>query len=346
VVILQSEVARAIAKAIQVQLTPQEQARLAQAQSVDPQAYEFYLRGRYFWNKRTEAALRKSIDYFRQAIQREPNYALAYAGMADAYIVRGDLSREEQCSKAKAMARVALQMDEGLAEAHNALAMCLFSSDWDWVGAEREFQRAIALDPNYAWAHQWYGQFQHAMGRQNWAAEVKRAGELDPLSLVIAGGGWYIESGQYDLAIDITRKKLELDPNYAGAYLALGRLYTLKGMYQEAIAQLQKGVDLSGGAPESLSALGYTYGVSRKRNEALKILHQLTLLSKRRYVPRYQIALVYVGLGEKDRAFDWLQKAVADHSIPLVFLRSAKEMASLRSDPRYAELLSRIGLPQ
>src|SRR5256884_416898 len=279
VVILQSEVARAIAKAIQVQLTPQEQARLAQAQSVDPQAYEFYLRGRYFWNKRTEAALRKSIDYFRQAIQREPNYALAYAGMADAYIVRGDLSREEQCSKAKAMARVALQMDEGLAEAHNALAMCLFSSDWDWVGAEREFQRAIALDPNYAWAHQWYGQFQHAMGRQNWAAEVKRAGELDPLSLVIAGGGWYIESGQYDLAIDITRKKLELDPNYAGAYLALGRLYTLKGMYQEAIAQLQKGVDLSDLAPESLSALGYTYAVSRMQNGAIRILHQLMMIS-------------------------------------------------------------------
>jgi tetratricopeptide (TPR) repeat protein len=343
---LQSDVARAIANAIQLQLTPQEQARLSQKQSVDPQTYELYLKGRYFWNKRTEAAVRKSIDYFQQAIQRDPNYALAYAGMADAYIVRNDLSPEEGCSRAKAAARTALQIDESLAEAHNALAMCFFSPDWDWAGAEREFQRAIALNPNYAWAHQWYGQFQHAMGRQNWAAEVKRAGELDPLSLVIAGGGWYIESGQYDLVIETLRKKLELDPNFAEAYVGLGQAYTLKGMYQDAIAEIQKGVNLSGGAPGPLSALGYTYGVSGKRHEALKILQQLALLSKRRYVPPYDIALVYVGLGEKDRAFDWLQKAVADRSYRLVFLESMKEMDSLRSDPRYAELVSQVGLPQ
>jgi TolB-like protein/Flp pilus assembly protein TadD len=345
VVVLQSEVARAIANAIQVQLTPQEQSRLGRAQSVDPQAYEFYLKGRYFWNKRTDAAVRKSIDYLQQAIQRDPNYALAYAGIADAYIVRNDLSPEEQCSKAKAMARVALQMDEGLAEAHNALAMCLFSSDWDWAGAEREFQRAIALDANYAWAHQWYGQFQHAMGRPNWAAEVKRAGELDPLSLVIAGGGWYVDSGQYDLAIEILRKKLELDPNFAGTYLWLGNVYERKGMYQEAIAQFQKGFDLSGGAPNYLSALGYTYGVSRKRNEALKILHQLTLLSKRRYVSPYHIALVYVGLGEKDLTFDWLQKALVDRSYQLLFLKLDERMDSMRTDARYSELIRRVGLP-
>ncbi len=345
-VVLQSEVARAIANAIQVQLTPQEQARLTRVQPVDPQAYEAYLKGRYFWNKRTDVAVRKSIDYFQQAIQRDPNYALAYAGMAEAYIVRDDVSPEEQFSKAKATAKIALQMDDGLAEAHNAMAMSLFRYDWDWAGAEREFQRALALNPNYAQAHLWYARYQRAMGRQNSAmAEIKRAQELDPLSLVIGGGsGQY--GTQYDLMIESNRKKLELDPNFAGAYLGLGRAYALKGMYQDAIAAFQKGLDLSGGAPNYLSFLGYTYGVWGKRDEARKILLQLNQLSKRKYVSPYEIGLVYVGLGEKDMAFDWLQKAVADRSIPLVPLKAEEEMASLRSDPRYAELLSRIGLPQ
>jgi TolB-like protein/DNA-binding winged helix-turn-helix (wHTH) protein/Tfp pilus assembly protein PilF len=346
VVILQSEVARAIANAIQVQLTPQEHARLTRVQPVDPQAYEAYLKGRYFWNKRTDVAVRKSIDYFQLAIQRDPNYPLAYAGMAEAYIVRDDVSPEEQFSKAKATAKIALQMDDGLADAHNAMAMSLFHYDWDWAGAEREFQRALALNPNYAQAHQWYGQYLRAMGRQNSAmAEIKRAQELDPLSLVIGGGsGQY--GTQYDLMIESNRKKLELDANFAGAHLGLGRAYALKGMYQDAIAEIQKGVNLSGGAPNYLSFLGYTYGVWGKRNEARKILLQLSQLSKRKYVSPYEIGLVYVGLGEKDMAFDWLQKAVADRSIPLVPLKDGKEMASLRSDPRYAELLSRIGLPQ
>jgi TolB-like protein/DNA-binding winged helix-turn-helix (wHTH) protein/Flp pilus assembly protein TadD len=343
VIALQNEVAGAIANEIQLKLTPQEQAHLLRTQPVDPQAYEFYLKGRYFWNKRTGDAVQKSIDYFQQAIQRDPNYALAYAGMAEAYATLGDLSPSEQCSKAKAMAKVALQMDETLAEAHNAMATCLFAPDWNWAGAEKEFQRAIALNPSYAMAHQWYGQLLKAMGRQDWADEVKRAGELDPLSLVIGGGGWYTERGQYDLAMEIQRKKQELYPDCC--YVAMGRLYTLKGMYQDAIANLQKGVDLSG-APGALSALGYAYGMSGKREEALKTLQRLALLSQRRYVSPYDVATVYAGLGEKDLAFDWLQKAVADRSYEVVFLKSAKEMDSLRSDPRFAELERRIGLPQ
>ncbi|PYU77620.1 MAG: hypothetical protein DMG50_30260 [Acidobacteria bacterium] len=184
------------------------------------------------------------------------------------------------------------------------------------------------------------------MGRQNSAmAEIKRAQELNPLGLGIGGGsGQY--GTQYDLMIESNRKKLELDANFAGAYLGLGRAYALKGMYQDAIAAFQKGLDVSGGAPNYLSFLGYTYGVWGKRNEARKILRQLNQLSKRKYVSPYEIGLVYIGLGEKDMAFDWLQKAVADRSIPLVRLKAWEEMASLRSDPRYAELLSRIGLPQ
>src|SRR5579864_2134630 len=326
VVILQSEVARAIANAIQVQLTPQEEARLTRVQSVDPQAYESYLRGRYFWNKRTDDSVRKSIDYFQEAIQKDPNYALAYAGMADAYLVRNDLSPKEACSKAKATAKIALQMDDGLAEAHNAMAMSLFCYDWDWAGAEREFQRALALNPNYAMAHQWYGQFQKAMGRRDWAAEVKRARELDPLSLVIAGAGQYLTSGQYDQAIENSRKKLELDPEFAHAYFQLGQTYEQRGMYKDAIAQFQKGLDLSGGEPSYLAALGYVYGLSGRRAEAMNVLTQLALLSKHRYVSPYDIAMVHVALGEKDSAFDWLEKALTARSYELVYLRVDNRM--------------------
>jgi TolB-like protein/DNA-binding winged helix-turn-helix (wHTH) protein/Flp pilus assembly protein TadD len=348
VVILQSEIARAIANAIQVQLTPQEQARLGRTQSVDPQTYELYLKGRYFWNKRDEDSLRKGIDYFQQAIQRSPNYALAYAGLAEAYVVRPDVAPQDRYSAAKTAARRALEIDDGLAEAHNALAASLFWYDWDWAGAEREFQRALALNPNYAQAHQWYGQFQKAMGRKNWPDEVKRAGELDPLSLVNAGGGWYIESGQYDLALELTRKRLELYPNAAVLYAALGKVYARKQMYQEAIANTQKSVTLSGGEPRFLSALGYVYAIAGKRNEALGILRQLTLLSKSRYVSPFEIASIYAGLDQKDLAFNWLQKAVAEHSPDVVFLKTTilQEMDSLRSDPRYAELERQVGLLQ
>jgi TolB-like protein/DNA-binding winged helix-turn-helix (wHTH) protein/tetratricopeptide (TPR) repeat protein len=346
VVALQSEVALAIARAIQVQLTPEEQAHLARAQSVDPQAYEFYVKGRFFCDKWTNASARKGIDYFQQAIQRDPNYALAYAGMADAYIVRTDLSPEERFSKAKALATVALQKDDGLAEAHTALAFSLFAYDWNWESAEKEFQRAIALDPNYAMAHQCYGQFQKAMGRQNWAAEVRRAHELDPLSLINAGVGQYIYRGQYDLALENVRKRLELDPQFAEAYFELGRVYERKGMYQDAIVQFQKAFDVSGGELKYLGTLGYAYGVSGNRVQATRTLKRLMQLSKNAYVSPYQIAVVYVGLGRKDLAFDWLQKALADRSYWLLFLRIDERMDTMRSDPRYAELLSRIGLPQ
>jgi len=347
-VVLQSEVARDIANAIHIQLTPYEQARLARAQSVDSQTYELYLKGRYFWGKRTDAAIQKSIDYFEQAIQRDPNYALAYAGLADAYDVRQDLPPGERFPKAKAAASTALRIDEGLAEAHAALATSLFLYDWDWSGAEKEFQRAIALNPNYAWAHQWYGQLHHAMGRQqNWAAEVERARELDPLSMALlgSGSGVAVANGQYDLAIVHARKTLELDPNKPGPYLLLGRMYAKKGMYKEAVENLQKGVDFSGGAPEPLSVLGYTYGASGERENALEIVQKLKLLSKRRYVSPYDIAVVYAGLGEKDLAFDWLQKAVADRSSQLVLMKHDEKLDTLRLDPRYSELLRSIGLP-
>lgn len=344
---LQNEVARAIATEVQAKLTPQEQSRLLRTESVDPETYALYLKGRYFWNQRSEDSLRKSINYFQQAIQRSPNYALAYAGLAEAHVVRYDVAPQEQYSAAKAAASRALELDDSLAEAHNALAASLFWYDWDWAGAEKEFQRALALNPNYAQAHQWYGQLQKALRRKDWPAEVQRAGELDPLSLVNAGGGWYIESGQYDLALELTRRKLELYPNAPFLYAALGGVYARKEMYPEAVASLEKSVVLSGGEPRFLSALGYTYAISGKRDEALKILPQLSSLSKRRYVSPFDIATVYAGLNEKDSAFSWLDKALTEHSTALVFLKSPTlfEMDNLRSDPRYAELQRRIGLP-
>jgi TolB-like protein/Flp pilus assembly protein TadD len=342
-VALQTDLARAIANEIQAKLTPQEQARLLRTESVDPQTYELYLRGRYLWTNRRD--LQKSIDYFQKAIQRSPQYAPAYAAMAEAYVVRVDLPPEEISSKAETAARAALEIDDTLAEAHSALADSLFWYDWDWAEAEKEFQRALTLNPNYARAHQWYAQYLRAMGRQDLAVEeLKRAEELDPISLVISGGsGRYGQ--QYDLMLEHARKMLELYPDNPIPYMSLGRTYCLKGMYPDAIAAYQKARDLSGGDP-ALIGLGYTYAVWGKRAEALKILGEVKAQSKRRYISPSKIALIYVGLGEKDLAFDWLQKAVTDHSILLAGLKTDEEWASLRSDPRYGELLNRIGLPQ
>jgi TolB-like protein/Flp pilus assembly protein TadD len=344
VIALQNELAQGITNEIQVKLTPEEQARQRRRESVDWQTYDLYVKGRYFVEKAEPASILRGIDYYQQATQRDPKYAAAYAAIAWAYGQGTGLSHGEQCLKMRDMAGRALLLDEGLADAHHALAFRLFHCDWDWADAEKEYQRAIALNPNDAQTHQGYGQLLATMKRQNWATEVQRALELNPVSLLEAGGGWYLDSGQYDLFIERQRQRLELDPDFPNAYVALGRVYTLKGMYEEAIRYRQKAVDLSERAPGPLSALAYTYGVSGKRKEALKILQELTLLSKRRYVSPENMVLVYVGLGEKDRAFDCLQKAVVDRSIWPPYLRS-RELESIRSDPRWAELLRGIGLP-
>ena len=345
VVYLQSEIARAIADSIQVQLTPQENARLARRQPVDPEAFEAYLRGRYFLDKWTTAGCRKSIEYFQQAIARDANFALAYAASAEAYIVREDLPPQEAFSKSEAMARAALQIDDALPEAHNALAMSLFMYDRDWIGAEKEFKRALAINPNYAMAHQFYGQFQKALGRKNWAVEVKRAHMLDPLSVLIAGVGQYRASGRNDLAIDNMRRKMELEPDSPSLYRQLGDVYVRMGRYEEAEAQFRKGFELSEGSSEYLCRIGYVYGLQRRRADALKIVEQMNVLARRRYVSPYHVALVYVGLGDKDAAFEWLGKSLNERARDVVFLNWDEMLASLRSDSRYAELTRRAGLP-
>ena len=340
---LQSDIARGVANEIRATLTPEEQARLQHMASVDPDTYELYIKGRYFQGKLSPA---KSIEYFQAAINRRPDYALAYASMAEAYSMSG-LEPQEARAKIKTAALAALRIDDTVAEAHVALAQAYFRYDWDWTSAQREFERALDLNPNDAIAHQWYGQYQNALGWKNWAAEVKRAAELDPLMVWLAGGGWYLQSGEYDKAIELMKKKLEIDPNNANANQQMGRVYTMKGMCEEATRYLEKAVAIPGGWPgRGLGPLGYAYAKCGRRADAMKVLAQLEQLSRRRYVYPHLFAVVYAGLGEKDAAFKWLDEAVVKRDPNMVMLNVSLELESLRSDPRFAELKRRVGLPQ
>lgn len=344
---VQTDIARAVASEIRGMLTPAEEARLSHSPSVDPETYDLYLKGRYFWNKYTPDSDRKSIDYFQAALQRRPDYAPAYAGLAEAYVNRRDLPPREKYAKAKAAARAALRIDDAVSDAHTALAASLFYYDWDWTGAKQEFEHALTLNPNDAMAHQWYGQYQKALGWKNWAAEVKRAGELDPLSPIVAGGGWYIQIGQYDRAAELLAKKIELDPHLPFPHQLLGAVYRRQGKFDDAIRELRTAADLSGGAPPYLSSLGHAYGLAGRRAEADEMLRQLERLSRQEYVSPYLFAIVYASLGEKDLAFALLDKAVADRAPELVMLNVPwGELYPLRTDPRFAELKRRVGLPE
>lgn len=292
--------------------------------------------------------MKKGIEYFQQAIDRDPNYALAYAGIAECYNSLGIyqlLPPTEVLPKAKAAAERALASDETLAEAHAAMAHIKFY-DWDWLGAEREFKRTFELNPNYAQAHLAYGNYLAAMGRISEAiAAKKRALELEPLSLIVnAGLGWtFYTSRQYAEAIKQLRKTLEMDANFQRAHHYLGLAYGQKGMFEEAIAEFQKARTL-GDTPETLAWLGTSYALAGKRNEAQKVIGELNELSRRRYVSSYSLAEVYATWGDKDRAFAWLEKAYQEHAFLLVYLKAEPELDSLRSDPRFADLLRRMGL--
>lgn len=350
IIALQGDVARAIAAEIQIKLTPLDQARLARTRAVNPQAYEAYVRGLYFWNKRSDAALLKSIEYFEQAIAKDPNFALAYAGLADSYAVlgfEGGLSANEAFPKANAAVGKALEIDDTLPEAHTTLASIRFNTYSDWSGAEKEFKRAIELSPSYAMGHQRYGFFLRAIGRnEEWLAELQRAHELDPVSLGSSGNGRrYVSKGQYDQAIEVARKTLELYPDLPGPHTRLGEIYLLKGQFPEAIAEFQKAVSLSERAPRFLAPLGNAYGISAQRDEAITVLDELREQAKRRYVSPYEFAVVFTGLGEKDQAFVWLEKAYEEHAPRVRMLKVERMFDPLRSDPRFADLLRRVGLP-
>jgi TolB-like protein/DNA-binding winged helix-turn-helix (wHTH) protein/Tfp pilus assembly protein PilF len=350
VLALQGDVAQAIAREVQIKLTPQEQSWLTSKRPVDPEAYETYLKGYYFWNKRTEAGLRKSLGYFQQAVDRDPGYAPAYLGLADAYNLLGVYSlipSKEAFPKAEAAATKALTVDNGLDGAHAALAVARLFFDWDWAAAEREFKEALKLNPNNATVHQYYGEYLVFMGQPEEAiAEYKRARELDPLSLDINAqfGRVYRDARRYDEAVDQCRKTLELDPNFTMAHWCLGLAYVGKKMYTDAIREFQK-ARAAGGCPCELAGLGYAYAVADNRDEALSILRQMKTQSQQSYPFSCLIAEVYAGLGDKDRAFEWLNRAYKERDGQLTSLGFDPFFDSLRSDPRFADLVRRMGLP-
>ncbi|MEE8606930.1 MAG: winged helix-turn-helix domain-containing protein [Nitrospiraceae bacterium] len=352
ILVMQGEVARAIADAIKVTLTPEERTRLADARPVNPKAHVAHLKGRYLWNN---ARFKESIEYFQEAIEMESTYAAPYVGLADSYILLGDsliggLPSEEAMARAKTAAMKALDIEGTLAEAHASLAIVTWRHRWEWLTAGTRFQRALELNPSCAIAHLWYAWYLSAMERHDEAlAEIKRAQELDPLSPVInMNAGWVpYFARQYDQAIEQLRKTLEMEANFFGAYLRLGFTYLQKGMYEEAIAACRKAAALSGDAPLYVaSSLGYVYGMTGERSAALKVLDELTGLSKQRYVPADLISWVHIGLGEKDQAFEWLEKASEERCSYLAFLKVDAIFDPLRNDPRFQDLLRRMNFPE
>jgi len=351
VIYLQREVARDIAEQVRVTLTPNERTRLATAGAVDPSAYESYLRGRSFWNQRSEASLLKAIDQFNKAIDVDAGYAPAYSGLADCYTTLGYLSYLDPLDafpRARDAATKALELDPSLAEAHTSLAYYNLYHAWNWPEAEKEFKKAIELNPNYATAHDWYSYYLMAMGRFDDAwKEVNRAHELDPLSVTISTdlGFNYFYRRKYDEAISQLRGTLSASPKFPLAHLWLGRAYQQKKMYSEAIDEFNKTDAALPGWVVTIAGMGNAYGEWGHRAEAEQILVRLNEMTRAKYVTPYGIALVYAGLGDKNQAFVWLSKAVQGRSHWLVWLNRDPRWDRLRSDPRFADLTKRVGLP-
>jgi TolB-like protein/DNA-binding winged helix-turn-helix (wHTH) protein len=347
---IQREIAGEIVEKLKPKVSGEEKG-LAKHYTESNEAYQLYLKGRFYWNKRTAEALKKSIEYFNQAIEKDPGFALAYAGLADSYVVPANrLPPREAMPKAKAAAIQALELDETLAEAHASLGRVFAAYDWDWTSAEKEYKRAIEVNPRYVIAHQWYGGYLEAMGRHNEAiAERKRAQEMEPLSLIInfeLGLAFYY-ARDYDQAIEQFQKTLELDQDFPPAHAFLPAAYEQKGMYGEAIAEFKSAIPLKGGSEVTyLAGLGHVYAVSGKKSEARTLLDELKHLSAQEYVPAPNIALIYAGLGEKDQAFAWLEKGYEDRSFQMQWIKIEPRWDSLRSDPRFQDLMRRVGLPQ
>ncbi|MGI9066148.1 MAG: protein kinase domain-containing protein [Pyrinomonadaceae bacterium] len=345
---IEAEISRAISEKLLVRLTTAERNQLTRRYPDNVEAYHAYLRGRYFWNKRSEDGLKKGIEHFQQAIDEDPGYAAAYAGISDCYtilVVRYGLASEEGIPKAKAAAMKALEIDDTLAEAHTSLAHALLHN-WEWEKAESEFKRAVELNPNDADAHNFYGEYLRVMGRGEQAISAqKRAQELDPLSMNFSTGGALYFARRYDQAIDQCQKALEMDPNFFLAHYTLGQAYEQKGMFDEAITALQRAVELSPDNIEMLAGLGRVLAVAGRREEARRIVDQLEAGMEHRHSWQYDIALIYAGLGEDDQAFECLEKGYAWRDGMMIHLNVEPRFDSLRSDPRFQDLVRRMGLP-
>ena len=349
---LQAEVTQAIARQVQVTLTPEEQAHFAQVQSVHPQAYEAYLKGRYHANQRSGEELAKAGQCFQEAIAKDPAYAAAYAGLADSLASFGTwcfVSPHEGCGKAKGFALRALEMEPGLAEAHASLAWINAWYDFDFAAAEREFERSLELNPRYPLAHYWFGFFLGLMGRyEEGYTEFKRAIRLDPLSAVIRWGLGFMFwcSRRYDEAIESLGKAIELNPRFAGAHGVLGWAYQCKSLYEQAIAAGRKAAEISPGVPTFLFGLAEAHARAGHRDEVHRILEQLRTLSKQRCVTPYGLARVYAALGEGDEALDLLETAYQERASWMIFLKTDPHLDGLRSDQRFQHLLRRINFPE
>jgi len=346
---LQKEVARDIAAEIRAKLTPSEQSRLVSFRQPDPRAYEACLKGRYQWNQRGATGLKKALESFQQAIEIDPTYATAYAGLADTYNLlasSGAIPGKEGLEMARAAAKKALELDENLAEAHTALAGVLQSAnDWNFNAAEAEFRRAIELNPNYATARFWHAQNLLVLNRADEAvAEYRQAEGLDPLSpAVSAYVGFSLEKARrYDEAIAAAQKTITLFPDSPFGHFTLAMAYRQKGRYQEAIAAFKKATELSPHRPDFIATLGHAYAVSGNKNEASKIAHEL----EASHAPAFALALVYVGLGDRDRSFALLEQAYEERFPILPEALQDPLFDPVRPDPRFQALLRRIGLPQ
>src|ERR1700730_2912561 len=348
---IQDEISNEISGKLRLKLTRAEKKRLTKRQTDDAEAYRLYLKGRHHWNRWTEDGFYKAIEYFQQAVEKDPSYALAYTGLADSYVLLGwnsYLASKDAFPKGKMTAMRALRLDPDLGEAHTPLAAVLWLHDWQWPEAQMEFERSLELNPAYPTANHWYAEYLMTMGRHEEAvARMKNSQELDPLSLIISSAiGWaFYRARRYDDALEQLRRTVELDPNYPVTYWILGLLLRKMGRYELAIAEGEKGVKLSGGSPMMSAALAQTFATAGRKEQAIQILDDLTNLAKQKYVAPYFFAGIYIGLGEDDRAMEYLEKSYEEHSHWLIYLHIDPSMDSLRSNPRFQELTRHVGLP-
>ncbi len=347
---IEEEISSVISEKLRLKLDSTQKKKLARRHTENTEAYQLYLKGRYYWNKRTADGIKKGIEYFNQAIDSDPNYALAYAGVADSYNILASYSTiapKDAFPRSKAAAKTALELDDKLSEAYASLAFATFGYDWNWMEAERAFKRAIELNPGYGSAHQWYGLYLAAMDRMSEAfAEVKIAEDLDPLSLPVnTNAGWLLYlTRRYDEAIETYNKILELDADFILAHRRLGQVYVEKRMCEEAIREFEKCLAPSREDAESLAWLGHAYAASGDIDRARQIISEMNLLGKSRYVSSYLMAIIHIGLGEADLAFELLEKACEERYGFLAYLKVSPIFDPLRADERFQKLVARVGL--
>jgi TolB-like protein/Flp pilus assembly protein TadD len=347
---VQDSISEQVARSLMLKLSNEEKSQLTKRHTENNEAYQSYLKGRYHWSKRTVEGVKKGLEYFEQAISKDPNYALAYAGLADCYALLSFylvIPPKDSFPRAISAAQTALEIDDTLAEAHTSLAQAKTCFQWDWEGAEREYKKAITLNPNDATVHHKYSVYLTALGRHDEALmQIGRALELDPLSIIInhAYASAFYYARHYDSALEQLKNTLEMDPKFLHAQISLGHVYLQMGMHKQAIEELQKALSLSGENSSTIASIGCAYAISGNRAEALKILDELESLSERAYVSAFDIALVFASLGDRESAFEWLQKAFEERYFELVALKVAPELDSLRGDERFEELIKKVGL--